>query len=86
MRRAHGLDANSKGEIKTGAIAPKAIVRLISMLGGSSSYKGYKFRPGRQEDAHEFLVHLLDAMNDGELKAAGEWYRSALVYTTISNI
>lgn len=65
MRKAHGLD----GEVKQAPLAPKAIVRSISSLGGS--HKGYKFRPGRQEDAHEFLVHLLDAMNDGELRAAG---------------
>ena len=66
IRRVHGLD----GEAKHAPLAPKAIVRSISSLGGGS-HRGYKFRPGRQEDAHEFLVHLLGAMNDGELKAAG---------------
>jgi ubiquitin C-terminal hydrolase len=54
------------------AIAPRRIVDALPHLGsGSSRRNGYKFRPGRQEDAHEFLVHLLDAMNDGELRAAG---------------
>jgi hypothetical protein len=65
LRKVHGLD----GEVKQAALAPKQIVKALSLLGGS--HQGYKFRPGRQEDAHEFLVHLLDAMNDGELKAAG---------------
>jgi ubiquitin C-terminal hydrolase len=55
-----------------GAIAPRRIVDALPHLGsGSSRRNGYKFRPGRQEDAHEFLVHLLDAMNDGELREAG---------------
>ena len=67
LRRVHALD----GEAKQAPLAPKAIVRSLSHLGGS--HRGYKFRPGRQEDAHEFLVHLLDAMNDGELKAAGTY-------------
>ena len=66
LRRVHGLD----GEAKQSALAPKQIVKALSLLGGGT-HQGYKFRPGRQEDAHEFLVHLLDAMNDGELKAAG---------------
>jgi hypothetical protein len=65
LRKVHGLD----GEVKQAALAPKQIVKALSLLGGS--HQGYKFRPGRQEDAHEFLVHLLDVMNDGELKAAG---------------
>jgi hypothetical protein len=67
LRKIHGLD----GDVKQAPISPKHIVRSISLLGGN--HRGYKFRPGRQEDAHEFLVHLLDAMNDGELKAAGEY-------------
>jgi ubiquitin C-terminal hydrolase len=55
-----------------GAIAPRRIVDALPHLGsGSSRRNGYKFRPGRQEDAHEFLVHLLDSMNDGELREAG---------------
>jgi ubiquitin C-terminal hydrolase len=53
------------------AIAPQGIVRAIPTLGSCGSLNGYKFRLGRQEDAHEFLVHLLDAMNDGELREAG---------------
>jgi len=64
LRSVHGLD----GDIKHSPYTP-AIARSISLLGGGNH--GYKFRQGRQEDAHEFLVHLLDAMNDGELKAAG---------------
>ena len=65
LRRVHGLD----GEPKQSAFSPKQIVKAMPTLGGT--HRGYKFRPGRQEDAHEFLVHLLNAMNDGELKAAG---------------
>jgi hypothetical protein len=70
LRRVHGLD----GEGKQAALAPKQIVKAMPTLGGT--HRGYKFRPGRQEDAHEFLVHLLNAMNDGELKAAGALNRS----------
>ncbi len=66
VRKVHGLD----GQQKQGPVKPSTIVRSISLLNGGN--RGYKFRPGRQEDAHEFLVHLLDAMNNGELKAAGE--------------
>lgn len=66
LRKVHGLD----GEAKSHPYAPKLIVRNISLLGGLN--RGYKFRPGRQEDAHEFLVHLLECIHDGELKAAGE--------------
>lgn len=65
LRKVHGLD----GEPKSHPYSPKNIVKNISLLGGSN--RGYKFRPGRQEDAHEFLVHLLDCLHDGELKAAG---------------
>lgn len=64
----HGLNGGPKAG---GALAPKAIVNALPSLGSCGSRHGYKFRPGRQEDAHEFLVHLLDAMNDGELKEAG---------------
>lgn len=70
LRRVHGLD----GEVKQVPLSPKNIVRNISLLGGGS-HRGYKFRPGRQEDAHEFLVHLLDSMNNGELKAAGKYLK-----------
>jgi hypothetical protein len=66
LRKVHGLD----GEPKSFPYSPKNIVGNISLLGGSN--RGYKFRPGRQEDAHEFLVHLLDCLHDGELKAAGK--------------
>lgn len=53
------------------SISPRAIVKAVPSLSSCGSRQGYKFRPGRQEDAHEFLVHLLDAMNDGELRGAG---------------
>mmetsp|Transcript_1875 Transcript_1875/g.3387 ORF Transcript_1875/g.3387 Transcript_1875/m.3387 type:complete len:995 (-) Transcript_1875:93-3077(-) len=69
LRKIHGLDGDVKQAQVQKTISPKHIVRSISLLGGN--HRGYQFRPGRQEDAHEFLVHLLDAMNDGELKAAG---------------
>jgi ubiquitin C-terminal hydrolase len=66
FRRLHTAD-NSNG-----AMSPRRIVNALPLLGSSSTRRnGYKFRPGRQEDAHEFLVHLLDAMNDGELREAG---------------
>jgi ubiquitin C-terminal hydrolase len=65
----HGIDG---GTTHSGSsLAPRAVVQAVPTLGSCGSRKGYKFRPGRQEDAHEFLVHLLDAMNDGELKEAG---------------
>jgi len=60
------------GGVGHGAIAPNHIVRAIPTLGTIGSRNGYKFRPGRQEDAHEFLIHLLDAMHDGELREAGK--------------
>eukprot|EP00536_Pseudo-nitzschia_multiseries_P001685 jgi/Psemu1/181565/e_gw1.21.13.1 len=69
FQQAHGLNNNS---FKTGgAFAPKKVVGHLPNIGSCGSRNGYKFRLGRQEDAHEFLVHLLDAMNDGELRAAG---------------
>lgn len=68
FRQVHGANgSNFAGH----ALAPKSIVRAVPSLGSVGSRNGYKFRPGRQEDAHEFLVHLLDAMNDGELKESG---------------
>jgi len=66
VREMHGLNGGNQNR---GPIAPRQIVRSMPLLGGSS--RGHQFRPGRQEDAHEFLVHLMDIMNDGELKAAG---------------
>ena len=69
FRQVHGVKgAHAGGD----AISPRGIVKAVPSLGSSGSRTGYKFRPGRQEDAHEFLVHLLDAMQDGELKAAGK--------------
>ena len=66
-RMAHGIAAMEKKETpKSKAIAPNSIVNAITKTKGSHS-----FRPGRQEDAHELLVHLLDAMHEGELFAAG---------------
>eukprot|EP00977_Amphora_coffeiformis_P007267 scaffold1581_cov169-Amphora_coffeaeformis.AAC.3 len=55
----------------TSTTAPRRIVNNVPSLSKTGSPGGYKFRPGRQEDCHEFLVHLLDAMNDGELREAG---------------
>ena len=67
FRQAHGLN----GTAKQGALAPREIVSALPMIGQIGGKGGYQFRPGRQEDAHEFLVHLLDAMHDGELRASG---------------
>ncbi|KAG7365057.1 ubiquitin carboxyl-terminal hydrolase [Nitzschia inconspicua] len=67
FRQAHGIE----NAASMGGIAPRSIVNALPSIGSCGSRNGYKFRPGRQEDAHEFLVHLLDAMNDGELRAAG---------------
>ena len=69
FQNVHGF--NSKSAFAESAVAPHAVVKALPTLGTCGSRNGYKFRPGRQEDAHEFLVHLLDAMNDGELRAAG---------------
>ena len=68
FQRIHGLNAKSDF---SGAISPNGIVKALPTIGTCGSRNGYKFRQGRQEDAHEFLVHLLDAMHDGELRAAG---------------
>ena len=56
---------------KGDSMAPRQIVSSLPSLGSCGSRSGYKFRPGRQEDAHEFLLHLLDSMHDGELRQAG---------------
>ncbi|CAN0517500.1 unnamed protein product, partial [Laminaria digitata] len=47
-----------------GAISPKVVVQNLRMI-------GKQFRLGRQEDAHEFLRHLLDKMVDCCLKRRG---------------
>jgi len=76
FRQVHNINgAKTGGEH---AISPHGIVRAVPTLGSGGSRCGYKFRPGQQEDAHEFLVHLLDAMQDGELKAAGKHFESAV--------
>eukprot|EP00571_Detonula_confervacea_P004781 CAMPEP_0172314994 /NCGR_PEP_ID=MMETSP1058-20130122/23767_1 /TAXON_ID=83371 /ORGANISM="Detonula confervacea, Strain CCMP 353" /LENGTH=768 /DNA_ID=CAMNT_0013028971 /DNA_START=6 /DNA_END=2312 /DNA_ORIENTATION=- len=68
LRMAHGIAALERNEpLKTSPIAPKGIHKAIT----SCKINGHRFRPGRQEDAHELLVHLLDAMHEGELFAAG---------------
>jgi ubiquitin C-terminal hydrolase len=62
-----------------GTLAPRSVVEALPTLGTCGSRGGgYKFRQGRQEDAHEFLIHLLDAMHDGELREAGK-FRSSVV-------
>mmetsp|Transcript_11307 Transcript_11307/g.20765 ORF Transcript_11307/g.20765 Transcript_11307/m.20765 type:complete len:723 (-) Transcript_11307:113-2281(-) len=68
LRRVHGIEALEKGAPwKTSPIAPKNIHNAIT----SCRINGHRFRPGRQEDAHELLIHLFDAMHEGELFAAG---------------
>ena len=71
IRQVHGLETSNQSDKSSSTIAPRHMVNAIPSLGQIGSKKGYKFRPGRQEDAHEFLIHLIDAMQDGELKAAG---------------
>jgi len=65
LRKIHFLDVEEGG--KTSSFAPRGIVNALPTLGGAKR----RFRLGRQEDAHEFLVFLLDAMKDGELIEAG---------------
>jgi ubiquitin carboxyl-terminal hydrolase 36/42 len=69
FRQVHGVDGLRSDRA---ALSPGGIVKALPSLDTGGQRSGYKFRPGRQEDAHEFLVHLLDAMHDGELKAAGK--------------
>mmetsp|Transcript_17298 Transcript_17298/g.26198 ORF Transcript_17298/g.26198 Transcript_17298/m.26198 type:complete len:906 (-) Transcript_17298:1-2718(-) len=71
FRQVHNYQNQNSNRSEEGAIAPRNMVKSLPMLGSIGSRNGYKFRPGRQEDAHEFLVHLLDAMQDGELRSAG---------------
>lgn len=71
FRQVHNYQNQNSNRPEEGAIAPRNMVKSLPMLGSIGSRNGYKFRPGRQEDAHEFLVHLLDAMQDGELRSAG---------------
>jgi ubiquitin C-terminal hydrolase len=68
FQKLHGMHGSATNQ---SSIAPQSIVKTLPHLGSIGSRNGYKFWPGRQEDAHEFLVHLLDAMHDGELRAAG---------------
>ena len=49
---------------KNGAFSPKPIVRQLQRISRS-------FRPGRQEDAHEFLRAFIDALQKSCLRAAG---------------
>ena len=69
IRMSHGIISHEKNEQpKTNPITPKTLHKKIT----SAKINGIHFRPGRQEDAHELLVHLLDAMHEGELMAAGK--------------
>ena len=68
FQKIHCRDGPTNG---MNSFSPNAIVRALPTIGTCGSRNGYRFRPGRQEDAHEFLVHLLDAMHDGELREAG---------------
>ena len=60
-----------RSDLTKNVLYPKAMVSAVPTLGTGGRRNGYQFRHGRQEDAHEFLVHLLDAMHDGELQEAG---------------
>jgi len=74
FRKLHNRETDENGQYKSssGPIAPKAIVNALSIIGQGVSRKGLsKFKVGRQEDAHEFLVHLLSILKDGELQHAG---------------
>lgn len=73
MRKIHSLDTED-GKVSS-TISPKGIVRALPTLGGGSKRR---FQLGRQEDAHEFLVHLLDAMKDGELIEAGTFLSKSI--------
>jgi ubiquitin C-terminal hydrolase len=70
MRVKHGILALEKGE------PPKTVPMIIKKLHKeitSRKINGHRFRHGRQEDAHELLVQLLDYMHEGELIAAGKF-------------
>jgi ubiquitin C-terminal hydrolase len=53
------------------SIAPRALFDALPLLRGSG--RGDTFRPGDQEDAHEFLRCLLDTMQNGALQPAGKY-------------
>mmetsp|Transcript_36934 Transcript_36934/g.54087 ORF Transcript_36934/g.54087 Transcript_36934/m.54087 type:complete len:683 (-) Transcript_36934:402-2450(-) len=83
IRKCHyGVYQHNEGKGGGGPIAPKEMVKALQTLGSttssssSSKYNSFHnhrrlFRPGRQEDAHEFLVHLLDDIHTTELLNAG---------------
>ena len=76
MRVKHGILALEKGE------PPKTVPMIIKKLHKeitSRKINGHRFRHGRQEDAHELLVQLLDYMHEGELIAAGKKFDSTCV-------
>jgi ubiquitin C-terminal hydrolase len=58
------VHTGKKGKGGSSAISPKAIVAGIRRI-------GKQFRPGRQEDAHEFLRLLVDGMAESCLKRSG---------------
>jgi len=69
LRQIHSLDEGKFENSNQRPIKPSALVNQLPSLG---SKKG-RFRLGRQEDAHEFLVHLLDTIHEGELQRAGKF-------------
>lgn len=58
------------------AFAPHSLISKVKLI-------GKQFRGGRQEDAHEFLVHLLDSMQASCLRVAGVSANSRLARTTM---
>ena len=68
FERLHGQSSHGHGgagqKPAEKAVSPKAIVASLRAL-------GRQFRVGRQEDAHEFLCHLLDGLHKHCLRSQG---------------
>ncbi len=71
-RRCGGGDGAGKDQ----SFAPHSLMSKVKLI-------GKQFRGGRQEDAHEFLIHLLDAMQASCLRAAAVSATSRLARTTL---